>query len=35
VGLLLPECAAAPMSAQVAWWMEPEWIVAVAVARRL
>jgi hypothetical protein len=32
--LRLPECARTPMSAQVTWWMEPEWIVAVAVARR-
>ena len=35
VQLLLPELAGAPMSAQVAWYMEPDWIVAIAVARRL
>ena len=34
VRLLMPECDHTPIAAEVAWWLEPEWIVAVAVARR-
>jgi len=34
VRLLMPECDHTPIAAEVAWRLEPEWIVAVAVARR-